>query len=294
MNELRIAKDRLLRMCARLTEGEVLYKDEEAARYGCSLRSIQRDFDDLRAFFDDRNMENGTKYRYEKAAEDIRQIIKLFPGAKYGVFTLDYNSRQTVPLINSSSAINAYTETLKPKPSIHSSDSDLNALLRLATERVKNYNSRFPDRNSIVFFLSDGEDNVQDKSKAPKELEKAIAGGAVIGYGTTEGDYISIVEYDDSINEATPGEHISKINEANLTDLASNLGIKYYNRNSSNELFSNTSNFVDISNIRSRSDKTIDVAEDLYWIPMLGAIALLLWDGFAILESLLLERKAVE
>jgi Ca-activated chloride channel family protein len=241
-----------------------------------------------------KDMENGTKYRYEKAAEDIRQIVKLFPGAKYGVFTLDYNSRQTVPLINSSSAINAYTETLKPKPSIHSNDSDLNALLRLATERVKNYNSRFPDRNSIVFFLSDGEDNVQDKSKAPKELEKAIAGGAVIGYGTTEGDYISIVEYNGSINETTPGEHVSKINEANLTDLASNLGIKYYNRNSSNELFSNTSNFVDISNIRSRSDKTIDVAEDLYWIPMLGAIALLLWDGFAILESLLLERKAVE
>lgn len=43
MNELRIAKDRLLRMCARLTEGEVLYKDEEAARYCCSLRSIQRE-----------------------------------------------------------------------------------------------------------------------------------------------------------------------------------------------------------------------------------------------------------
>ena len=39
MNELRIAKDRLLRMCARLTEGEVLYKEEEAARYGCSARS---------------------------------------------------------------------------------------------------------------------------------------------------------------------------------------------------------------------------------------------------------------
>ena len=43
MNELRIAKDRLLRMCARLTEGEVLYKDEEASRYCCSPRSIQRE-----------------------------------------------------------------------------------------------------------------------------------------------------------------------------------------------------------------------------------------------------------
>ena len=51
MNEPRVAKDRLLRMCARLTEGHILYKKEEAERYGCSLRSIQRDFDDLRAFF---------------------------------------------------------------------------------------------------------------------------------------------------------------------------------------------------------------------------------------------------
>lgn len=67
MNELRIAKDRLLRMCARLTEGEVLYKDEEAARYGCSLRSIQRDFDD-------RNMENGTKQKliYDRMLKGYR------------------------------------------------------------------------------------------------------------------------------------------------------------------------------------------------------------------------------
>lgn len=60
MNELRIAKDRLLRMCARLTEGEVLYKRKEAEEYGCSLRSIQRDIDDLRAFFSDCNATNGT------------------------------------------------------------------------------------------------------------------------------------------------------------------------------------------------------------------------------------------
>ena len=59
MNEPRIAKDRLLRMCAKLTEGQVIYKQKEAELYGCSLRSIQRDFDDLRAFFADRNEETG-------------------------------------------------------------------------------------------------------------------------------------------------------------------------------------------------------------------------------------------
>ena len=60
MNELRIAKDRLVRMCVKLSEGKVLYKQKEAEEYGCSLRSIQRDIDDLRAFFADQNDANGT------------------------------------------------------------------------------------------------------------------------------------------------------------------------------------------------------------------------------------------
>lgn len=74
MSELRIAKDRLLRMCAKLTEGHVLYKQEEAAKYGCSLRSIQRDFEDLRAFFSDRNMETGMNQEliYDKSLNGYR------------------------------------------------------------------------------------------------------------------------------------------------------------------------------------------------------------------------------
>ena len=99
MNELRIAKDRLLRMCARLTEGEVLYKDEEAARYGCSLRSIQRDFDDLRAFFDDRNMENGTKQKliYDRMLKGYRLEppvhMLLSDEETYGVIKILLESR---------------------------------------------------------------------------------------------------------------------------------------------------------------------------------------------------------
>lgn len=74
MNELRIAKDRLLRMCARLTEGQVLYKQEEAKRYGCSLRSIQRDIDDLRMFFADQNLETGMQQElvYDRSLNGYR------------------------------------------------------------------------------------------------------------------------------------------------------------------------------------------------------------------------------
>lgn len=51
MAEDRIGKDRMLEMYARLAEGKIIYKPEEAVHYKCSPRSIQRDIDDLRSFF---------------------------------------------------------------------------------------------------------------------------------------------------------------------------------------------------------------------------------------------------
>lgn len=48
-----ISKERLLTMYSKLIEGKRLYKREEAMLHGVSERSIQRDFEDLRLFFDD-------------------------------------------------------------------------------------------------------------------------------------------------------------------------------------------------------------------------------------------------
>lgn len=56
---LQFVKNRLLSMYARLADGHTLYKQEEAVRFNCSLRSIQRDFDDLRAFIANQSEQNG-------------------------------------------------------------------------------------------------------------------------------------------------------------------------------------------------------------------------------------------
>ena len=42
---------RLLSLFERLAKGEVIRKAEEAARFGVDLKSIQRDIDDLRGYF---------------------------------------------------------------------------------------------------------------------------------------------------------------------------------------------------------------------------------------------------
>lgn len=51
LKDTKIAKDRLLNMYATLAEGKALYKAQAAVTFNCSLRSIQRDIEDLRSFF---------------------------------------------------------------------------------------------------------------------------------------------------------------------------------------------------------------------------------------------------
>lgn len=77
--DLKIAKDRLLAMYAQLAEGKPLYKAREAVKYSCSLRSIQRDIEDLRSFFADRSETTGLvqKLIYDRKLNAYRLVPPL-------------------------------------------------------------------------------------------------------------------------------------------------------------------------------------------------------------------------
>ena len=76
MEELRIAKDRLLHMYGKLVEGKTIYKDEEIELYGCSVRSFQRDIDDLRTYFSNQNIETGLNQEliYDRKVKGYRLV----------------------------------------------------------------------------------------------------------------------------------------------------------------------------------------------------------------------------
>ena len=77
--DLKIAKDRLLAMYAQLAEGKPLYKAREAVKYNCSLRSIQRDIEDLRSFFADRSETTGVMQEliYDRKLNAYRLVPPL-------------------------------------------------------------------------------------------------------------------------------------------------------------------------------------------------------------------------
>ena len=52
--------ERIINIYNRITNGEVISKSAEAERFGVNVRSIQRDLEDIRAYFAD-NPESGRK-----------------------------------------------------------------------------------------------------------------------------------------------------------------------------------------------------------------------------------------
>lgn len=245
------------------------------------------------------DMDSETKFRYEKASEDMKKIVGLFPGARYSIFVLDYSSYQAMPLIGDTDTVVSYIDGLKPKNSNLSQDSDLSRLLSVSAEHIKKSSERFEERNSLLFLFSDGEDSNGD-TRVPDDLSSMLSGGAVIGYGSPNGGPVRKVDSKNNIENSFVQDrgsfepHISKINEQNLNKIASNLGLTYYRRSSAEDKFTDIKNFYNSANAFKRDDAKIKVNNELYWIPMLAASFLLLFDFYRILESLLLERRAAK
>ncbi len=60
MTERKVSnRERLLKIYEHLNDGKVFYKNEAAAYYGVSLKAIQRDVEELRSFFHNKNADNG-------------------------------------------------------------------------------------------------------------------------------------------------------------------------------------------------------------------------------------------
>jgi len=283
-------------------------------RPGISNGSAERDLSNLNIFFvvDNtgsmaaKDMNNMSEYRYKVMANDMKKIVELFPGSKYAIIALDYNVYQAMPLIEDANTALAYISSLSPRESIASKDSDLSELLALASTRIEQYNNRYTDRDSLLFFLSDGENVNNFAITTPNKLKQNVIGGAIIGYGTTNGAHVGEVYLDDKTLTAvisdskfikdynSTEDHISKLNEASLKSVADEIGIPYYRRSNSGDKFSSINNFASESAIYHRSNDKANVGSDLYWLFIIIAVALLLWDFYAILETLLLERKVAK
>jgi Ca-activated chloride channel family protein len=222
---------------------------------------------------------NGNEPRLLGVRHDVMALADEFPGAHYALVTFNSKTRVIVPWTTDRGALDSAAQLLRQEWTQYAQGTRLDEPLPTMRQMLPRAG---PDGGyDVVFFLTDGEQTVRPAPQSFQRLEPAVAGGAVLGYGTKEGARMHVyVGHDEATdlfiyNYDTGADAVSRIDEGNLNRLAEQMGIQYVHR-------TEPSAVSEIANASARQVGTVyagerDTARRLYWLPAFGVIALVLW-----------------
>lgn len=227
---------------------------------------------------------NGDGRRMDAVKNDCKYIMEQFPGASFSVVTFEDSVQTLVPYTVDANMAAETIGLLHGQTKYHAQGTSLNEVMG-AMEQVldddrKNY--------KILFFISDGEVVNSEELKSYKGLEQYVDAGAVLGYGTEKGGPMKTVEYldeepeylyyyDDQYNEKLA---ISKIDEGNLKNIASDFGIDYVHMTDQSEIGSTIKDLqAKVDNLEITEDmESKEGYVDIYYLFVIPLVLLLLWD----------------
>lgn len=181
---------------------------------------------------------NGKNKRLDGVKKDCIEIIENLVGAKYSIISFNNSTKILMPFSKDATMASETIEIIEPIEELYARGSTLNTPLETMEYILKNSYEKSEDIKRIVFFVSDGEITDDSKLESFTSLKKYIDEGAVLGYGTEKGGNMKekdrYTETEDYIYDYSKGYNakaISKIDETNLKQIATDMGIDYLNMN---------------------------------------------------------------
>ncbi|WCD93380.1 vWA domain-containing protein [Microbacterium sp. nov. GSS16] len=218
----------------------------------------------------------GDRPRIDGVRTDVQAIVDEYPGARFALISFDAAAQLRLPLTTDATALMSSLDVMRPEVTDQSRGSSIGIANRMLADTLSAAAKASPERSRMVFYLGDGEQTASSEPESFASSAKYVDGGAVLGYGTTEGgpmrkttgqgteggDYI---EYQ--------GQHaLSVIDEDNLRKVSEQLGVEYRARTADTaiELPEAPTSTTDYA----ASGEVGNVIE-LYWIAALALIVLL-------------------
>ncbi len=230
-------------------------------------------------------------YRFEKARQDIKDIAKSFPGARYSVIAADYANHIAMPLTDNLDALLSYAETAMPTDSKFGNGSNLGESVTYSVKHVEKYRESYPERKNILFLMSDGETTSNAKPSVTTNQLNSFSAVRVYGYGSIGGGYMDKI-LSGKIDNYRANTHISKINEKELQEYAEILKGSYENMSESDVSEDKMKELMGA--VEMNDSGTIESYRDIYWVLALILAGFLLWEFSDIANKVLEERKVVK
>lgn len=231
---------------------------------------------------------NGNKERLEGVVNDCCYIIDELSGSKFSIITFGDTAQRIIPFTTDSDMVQAEIKSIRLEDDFYAKGSSMNLVKDIFKKTLEdeakrqNGNTKF-----VVFFITDGEITKEGETlKSFVELKKYISDGAVLGYGTTNGgkmvDSIYADEpssevyyrhyYDDDFNELIA---LSKLDEKNLKQISTDLGIDYIQMNKQNNVTNKLKKIKEQISKSQSTENKIKSYSDIYFYFAIPLVVLL-------------------
>lgn len=107
--------------------------------------------------------------------DDVKDIVKATPGAKYSVLAADYSAYTVVPLTeDADSVINAGASMVSVENELERAS--LDQLVNFAKERIDSYYNK--DVNNVLVVFTDRDESLNDANKKDQIIKTILSGEA--------------------------------------------------------------------------------------------------------------------
>lgn len=220
---------------------------------------------------------DGKNERMEGVRKDVEEIMMALKGSSFVVLSFGNDARVACPATRDINHVKGILANMYPLEQNYAKGTSLNVVHKLLASTLKGASKNY------VFFLSDGENTNGAELESFNDLAKSINGGAVLGYGTAAGGNMYVYSYFseeeelvENRNDFTPA--VSRIDEGNLKKLASDLNVKYLNRNKSESFSSILSHISSDIELEADDEETRPGMKDIYYWFVIPLALLLVYE----------------
>ena len=221
----------------------------------------------------------GTEQRLTGVRADVRSLVEQLAGARFSVISFDSVASLRVPLTTDAAAVITAIDVARPEVSGHSAGSSVGLAAPMLEAELNRAALEAPQRARAVYYFGDGEQTAPTAPESFGASAPLIGGGAVFGYGTVAGATIPINAGRDEqspgsiLDPATNTPAISAIDTSTLATLADQLAVPLLVRSAGSTIDAGE---MHLSALSSDGSVDRDAVEELYWIPAIGVLVLLL------------------
>lgn len=224
------------------------------------------------------------KTRLQAVSEDCNYIIDNMMGARFSVIDFHNISNILCPFNDDVTFVKSIISSIYPLSEWSAKGTDISICKSNILTELKSAEAN--GAYTVVFFISDGEDNKSEKDYGFEELAEYIDYGAVLGYGTEQGGEMYVRSYNDSEDEEPQAVQtyssnlgyvnaISKIDEDNLKHIAKSLGVEYVYMNDVTKLDTIINHVLDNIEVGAQ-EKTEQGQDDTYFYFVIALLVMVI------------------